>query len=220
MSEHAECSEHTSDGTVVFIGIAIHIVGSIGINTGQNVQSMALQKHGLGEQPACAQLRKNKMWLIGTTLFVSFSIINFVALTLAPASILVPLESVQFVNNVIFGKFIRKVAIPFRMVVGVILMVLGTFLAVIFGPLESYCFSEATLRQKWTFTDGWGWWIWIVFSIVMSIASLYLHQKWARAKEAGQPIRNHQYLMPIAFAVPSALLGGAQYALTFLAAQT
>lgn len=211
---HHGCAGGETEGaqgsSVVIVGIIIHIVGSVGINTGQNLQSLALQKHGLGIQPSCAQLRQNRLWIFGTAMFVSFSILNFVALTLAPASILVPLESVQFVTNVMFGKFVRKVPIPNRMLMGVVSMVCGTALAVLFGPLESFCFSEPILINYWTFTNGYGWWVWLLLSLALSIVCLVLHSRWAKMRAEGRPPRHHQYLMPIAFAVPSALLGGAQ----------
>lgn len=213
-SAHVACAgeegEVDNSALWVVIGICIHILGSVGINTGQNLQSMALQKQGLGNQPSCAELKQNKLWLFGTAMFVTFSILNFVALTLAPASILVPLESVQFVTNVMFGYFVRKVPIPTRMVIGVVMMVSGTALAVVFGPLEAFCFSEESLISYWTFTDGWGWWIWLIISLGVSIISLLLHRRWAIMRAAGHPPRFHQYIMPIAFSVPSALLGGAQ----------
>ena len=174
------------------------------------MQSIALQKHGLGKQPTCSQLRENKLWIFGTGLFVSASIVNFVALMFAPASILVPLEAVQFVNNVLFGKFVRKVAIPMRMWVGVLFMCMGCFFAVFFGPFESFCFSLPLLKSYWTFASGWGWWIWMILSLGLSVVCLLLHSRWAKMKAEGNPPRNHQYIMPIAYAVPSALLGGAQ----------
>jgi hypothetical protein len=193
--------------TKVVIGIIVHVCGSIGINTGQNYQAMALSK--LDEQ-AKRTPWKSPMWSIGCAAFIICSIVNFVALTLAPASILVPLESVQFVNNVFFGKFVRKVRIPLAMWIGVTSMISGTVLAVAFGNSESYCFNIPLLVTYWSWNKGWAWWIYLVISFILSAIGLAVHSWYDRRKREGLPRPYEADLKPIAFAVPSALLGGAQ----------
>ena len=114
------------------------LCGSVLINTGQNLQSMALQS----SEAVRAAPHKDRTWqvcasmwcpLLGTrerlssptyslpfTLlrdsprtpgtqagmgtFMTGSILNFIAFTFASASILVPIEAVQFVTNVAFNK--------------------------------------------------------------------------------------------------------------------
>lgn len=202
---HIECRDKSSAGLIV--GIIIHIFGSIGINTGQNLQAMALAK--LDEQ-AKKKPWLSRLWCIGCSMFVSFSILNFVALTLAPASILVPLESIQFVNNVFFGQFVRKVRIPPRMWIGVGMMVCGTVMAVLFGATESYCFTAERLEQLWHWDEGWGWWLYIVLTFSLSFFCLWVHARYEKAERDGARLPNHQYVLPVTFAIPSALLGGAQ----------
>jgi len=88
------------DNLLVVIGIVIHVIGSIGINSGQNMQAMGLQTLPEEDRKAFSKLRKNRMWSLGCALFVTCSMVNFAALPRAPAMIRVPLEAVQFVNNV------------------------------------------------------------------------------------------------------------------------
>ncbi len=45
---------------------------------------------------------RSKLWKLGMGVFVSFSMLNFAALAFAGASVLVPLESIQFVTNVFY----------------------------------------------------------------------------------------------------------------------
>ena len=80
---------------------------------------MGLQRLAEEDRQTCSKLVRSKLWAIGCSLFITSSIVNFLALTLAPASILVPLEAVQFICNVAFGKFVRKLIIPWRMYGGV-----------------------------------------------------------------------------------------------------
>ena len=195
---------------LVWIAIAIHVAGSVGINVGQNLQAMGLVALDEADRQKCSSLIRSKLWLIGCALFISCSIVNFLALGLGPASILVPLEAVQFVVNVAFGKFVRKVEVPMRMIGGVVCMVAGVALAVIFGESGSFCFTEDRLIELWTFTHGWGWWIYIAVTFGISIVCLVGHRRlWAR-RQAGLPVKNAAVVMPVLYAIPSALLGGAQ----------
>jgi len=203
----SHCDEGSSSNVQLFFGIVVHVCGSVGINTGQNLQAIALSKLSEEEKK---QPWKSKGWAIGCAIFISCSILNFVALTLAPASILVPLESVQFVTNVLFGKFVRKIEIPLAMWMGVLCMILGTALAVVFGAAEAYCFSLDVLISYWGMKEGWAWWLYIAITFAISVVCLVAHSKYEKATKAGKPLKWQKQLQPVAFAVPSALLGGAQ----------
>jgi hypothetical protein len=89
----------------VILGIVIHVVGSIGINLGQNLQALSFNLVSqIGEDGKKSFCNKKTMWSFGMALFAVSSIVTFAALALASASILVPLESVQFIVNIIFSK--------------------------------------------------------------------------------------------------------------------
>ena len=47
-------------------------------------------------------------WVIGTVVFVSGSLLNFASYAYAAQSMLASLESIQFVTNLIFGRFMLK----------------------------------------------------------------------------------------------------------------
>ena len=171
---------------------------------------MGLQRLAEEDRQTCSKLVRSKLWAIGCSLFITSSIVNFLALTLAPASILVPLEAVQFICNVAFGKFVRKLVIPWRMYGGVGLMCFGVFLAVFFGERGSFCFTEDDLKEKWTFEHGWGWWIYIAITFSFSVVCILAHRKCWAMRKAGKPYPNAQLIMPVLYAVPSSLLGGGQ----------
>ena len=69
------------DLLLIFIGIALGATASIGINIGNNIQSLGLQEKERGGG--------DRQLNIGTTIFVSASLINFAAFAFAPAAILV-----------------------------------------------------------------------------------------------------------------------------------
>lgn len=71
------------------LGIALGCVGSISINIGNNLQSRGLDELNPSQST----------WLLGTVIFFVASIIQFVAFAFAPASVVAPLESLQFVRR-------------------------------------------------------------------------------------------------------------------------
>ena len=50
----------------------------------------------------------------GTAIFILGSVINFTAFAFAAASVLAPLEAVQFITNLVFGKCVHGLAISRR----------------------------------------------------------------------------------------------------------
>ena len=66
-------------------------------------------------------------------MFVSGSLLNFASYAFAPQSMLASLESVQFVTNILFGKFLLKAKVTTKMYIGTVITVLGTVVAVLFS---------------------------------------------------------------------------------------
>ena len=87
---------------------------------------------------------------VGTICFVSASLINFLAFAFAPASILAPLESLQFVSNLLFAKFVNKVALTSRMIWGCCGVIFGLALAISLGPADVFTFTIPKLVDFWT----------------------------------------------------------------------
>ena len=123
--------------------------GPVAINTGNNLQSLGMQNLELelyekatlaGELPPASKDIDPKLsttWRVGTTVFVSGSLLNFASYSLAPQSLLASLEAIQFVTNVMFGKFVLGKPISGRMYLGTVLTVAGTILAILFSSKAS-----------------------------------------------------------------------------------
>ena len=105
-STYHESDESELGATGVIIGVIMGLVSSIFINVGQNIQSLGAMARPEYQNNPCS----SKTWRIGLYVFLFGSIGNQVSFTFAPASVLVPLEAVQFVTNVIFSKFVNKVS--------------------------------------------------------------------------------------------------------------
>ena len=97
------CNQEGDEGNMVWLGIFLGLSASIGINLGQNMVSM-----GNDIQQAQKLEKKPKAFWVGTYMFAGASAVNFGAFAFAPAAMLAPLESVQFVTNLLFAKVAHR----------------------------------------------------------------------------------------------------------------
>lgn len=200
----ASCKQIEAWG--IYLGVGMGVFGSIGINIGQNLQAAGLKKLPLEQR---AKPCGSRQWIIGMIVFVSFSMLNFAALAFAPASILTPLESIQFVTNVVYNRLVNRAVVSVRMLLGVGLALVGTVLSVVFGASGSGCHTSAQLEAFWM---HWSWWVYLAGSLSLGLAAWIVHRVYA-ARLAANPEKPPPYyrlVMPICFTLSSALFGGAQ----------
>ena len=192
---------------LLVLGIFLGSLGSVLINVGNNVQALGMgmvaeqKRTGLGLTPS---KRPRRIWTMGTVTFVLGSTINFVAFVFAAAAVLAPLEAIQFVTNLLFARFVTKCEVTRKMVIGSSLIVVGTIGAVASGPMAVYKFSIAQLRGFWESP------IWITFVIFAWTTSLAMQAYWhvqTRRIRNGEPPSCPPVLLPVLYAVSSALIG-------------
>ncbi len=188
----------------VSVGIVMGVIGSIGINVGQNVQAS-----GLAAMPEEERSRPHRswMWRVGMVLFVVFNLINFAALALAPASILTPLESLQFVTNIFYNRFINQKRVSGVMAAGVACALVGTVLSVVFGPPGGGCHSVDEIADFWMAP---AWWGWFGTTLAIAAASLALNVVCTRRRRAGLDRPSYALVLPLTFTLSSTLGGGSQ----------
>jgi len=189
------------------IGILLGLGGSVLINTGQNLQALGLQSSAAVRR----QPHSSRTWVAGMSIFIVGSLINLAAFSFAPASVLVPLEAVQFLTNLGFAKLLHKQPISARLYKGTALSTVGTIFAVVFGPADAACFVDIdALSIKWTRMP---WIIYCVTSVGSSMLIWMVHRRCRRiVQQHRQP--PHPFaaqLLPVTFALSSALVGGSQF---------
>jgi hypothetical protein len=146
------------------------------------------------------------------TVFILSSLINFGAFAFAPATVLVPLETLQYVNNIFFNRFINKVNVAGRVYLGVFLAIAGTILAVAGGPKNAFNFSELDLQQAW---GAAGWIIYLIFAGSCLVGCFVLHKKLREqtglaartAAATGRPAPPLRTIEPIVYSLCWAQLG-------------
>jgi len=191
--------DDSSAGWTVIVGIVLGLTASVGINLGNNLQAL-----GLTIQAQSGEEKKPRVWWIGATTFGIASLINFGAFGFAPAAILAPLESIQFVTNLIFGKFVNKAIITNKMYGGSALVVAGCITAVSFGPNKVAKFTEHDLQQFWYAT---GWIVYCSFLVGFFCAAQMVHMKFERARRLAQAYKHDSIVLPVTFATSSAIVG-------------
>ena len=93
-------------------------------------------------------------------------------------------------------------------VAGVALALVGTVLTVLFGAQGGACH---TIDQLVSFWSSWLWWLWLCATVSLALAAESLHTVWVRRRRRGVALpRSAGVVMPIAYTLASALLGGAQ----------
>ena len=127
-----DSSSPASSSSMNALGICLGCIGSLSINIGNNLQAKGHAEAGGGTSP---------MWRLGTAVFFLASIVQFAAFAFAPASIVAPLESLQFVANLAFAKWVNLQTITPRMYIGTVLILIGTVIAVSFGPRDSRAYA-------------------------------------------------------------------------------
>jgi uncharacterized membrane protein len=204
LNETGGCASGCTDVSCTILGVIIHIVGSIGINIGQNLQALALAN---GVTNKC----QSKMWMIGFVVFVVASIVTFSALALASASILVPLEAIQFVVNIAFGRIVRKRTITPKMYAGTVLTIGGIAVIVTFGSdeaaLEAACFTEEIIKGYWTEP---AWVVYMITSFAVAAVLFIVWKMYVRAKKARRKLPYAHVVEPVAYTLSAALFGGGQ----------
>ncbi|KAL1525925.1 hypothetical protein AB1Y20_020751 [Prymnesium parvum] len=184
------------DTILIFVGIFLGITASIGINIGNNIQSLGLQRQ--------AEQKGSRLFATGTVIFVTASVVNFAAFAFAPAAILAPLESFQFVSNLFFNHYVNKKVITRRMITGVSMVIVGCGTAVGLGPNEVYEFTLMKLVDFWTEPAWCGYLVGIMLlaAVAQGTNMLYMHRQ-----SQGNSMPYERKVLPITFALSSALIG-------------
>ena len=82
VSRNASVTPEIDYGTYS-LGVSLSLFASVGINFGNNVQALGLQRLAAADDPA-TQRKWKRVWLIGTVTFICSALLNFVAFAFGP----------------------------------------------------------------------------------------------------------------------------------------
>lgn len=238
----------SSEGENWVLGVTLGLLGSIAINTGNNIQSLGLKKARAKDKVAPVEpadqgspdpqpKKQNATWLspkgaktapyenddeisvvtvakqspllsmtwvIGTIIFVTGSLLNFASYAFAAQSMLASLESVQFVTNLLFGKFMLGAHVTQTMMAGTFLTVAGTVMAVQFSSKETLDLDTEDIKKLY---GNPAYQIYLVIMALMLVALHLAYRKLEEKNKIERTIKKSDVIMPCIYSVWSALVG-------------
>ena len=239
-----------------FLGVALGLLGSVAINTGNNIQCLGLKNlksnDTVGQEGDVIEKQKKPSllalpWLerqtaarfgprgaktfpseaneasefvvvhvgrksqwqsvtynIGTFIFVAGSLLNFASYAYAAQSMLASLESIQFVTNLLFGKFMLGAHVTQAMLAGTVLTVTGTVLAVQFSSKETLALDISGMKQLYLNPA------YLCYLVVMGILLVALDVSYRilnERKRINREVKHGDIIQPCIYSFWSALIG-------------
>jgi uncharacterized membrane protein len=114
--------------SLVIVGVAICLVGqsatALGFNLYRYGNLMNAKQTLVGRWP----------WILGFLCLTTCEIMNFVAVSFAPVSVIAPLGSFSIIASAVFGNLFFHEPVTFSAISGIVYITFGTFLIVVNGP--------------------------------------------------------------------------------------
>ena len=151
--------------------------------------------------PASCSWRK-----IGTIVFILGNLCTFASFGFAAQSLLASLESIQFVSNVFFVRWVHKETVTRRMLLATLSIVIGNTLVVIFSDHAAGLLTSADIIHLYTTNQTY--WGYLVCAFVFWLLNhfTYAHYFDARVNK-NKLLWKHAFIEPFTFAVSSAIIG-------------
>jgi hypothetical protein len=167
----------------------------------RNSEAESADTEGRQEINSC----ESKIWVVGTVIFITGSLLTFAAFAFAPQSILACIEGIQFVTNVLFGKFILGSIITYHMYAGTAIVIVGLILTVVSASVvEPLTAGIDELRAFWANPY---WIVYLCFCVVFGVVLHFVHVKYEQSVDNKKNLPYSHYVLPMTFATFSALFG-------------
>ena len=127
--------------------------------------------------PEARVRRANWLYLSGTFIFFTSTFVVFGAMALAPASILAPIESVQFVANIAFARVVNKVRLTSAAVISSFVIVGGVALAVGSGNHVNKSLGPEHLEKYWESAKWIGYLIGVVTMAAVAQLTWFVYEQ-------------------------------------------
>ncbi len=146
------------------------------------------------------------LWGIGTTVFVTSSVMCFIAYGFAAQSLLASLESVQFVSNIIFAKVVLKEDITLSMLLSTVLIIGGNALVVIFSGSTALLLNGEEIFDYYATNTPFHVYLIVAGLLVVGCEYTWKHYNYSRMKLRTK-LWNHSFIEPLCFCTSSAIIG-------------
>lgn len=171
-----------------------------------NKDSIPCQEDLTIDEPCEVENPKGTWWLVGTVIFVFGALVVFLSFGFAAQSLLAALESVQFVSNVFFAKYIHGELITTRIVWSTLSIVFGNILVVIFSSHASNRLTAQEVAD--IYINNKGFHAYLIISAALFFASYYIWKLYSKARmEEDKIFWRHTLVESLSYIVYMSLIG-------------
>lgn len=152
--------------------------------------------------------KKEYKWrTIGTIVFVFGNLFTFASFGFGAQSLIAALESIQFVSNVFFVKYVHKFPITDRMSLSTLSIVGGNVLVVIFASHSAGLIDSDSMIHLYVTNTAYH--VYICLAFVTWVITTYIFRVYYHSRVLlEKPLRwRHNFIEPFCYAVSSAILG-------------
>jgi hypothetical protein len=203
------------------IGVVLMVVGSVLNNLGNNLMSLGhteqrnidkikrRRSEDIDESSDLTDfeaIEKKGTWRFkGSVIFVIGALIVFISFGFAAQSLLAALESVQFISNVVFHKYVHGENITNRLICATACIVFGNILVVIFANHSSLRLNNSQIQHVYVTNIGFH--AYMGISGLIFIISFLVYWKYSVARSKGMQLWKHPVVEPLCFIIFTCLIG-------------
>ena len=144
--------------------------------------------------------------VIGTVIFVVGSLFTFASFAFGAQSLIASLESVQFVSNVVFAKYVHKETITYRMLFATLSIVAGNILVVIFSDRAAHNYTSDYLIDLYVTNTAYQAYLCVAF--VMLVIVTWVYRRYYHSRMVlRQLLWKHSFVEPLAYSISSSIIG-------------
>jgi len=144
--------------------------------------------------------------VIGTVIFVVANLLSFVSFAFAAQSLIASLDSVQFVSNVVFAKYVHKETITYRMLFATLSIVAGNILVVIFSDRAAHDYTSDNLIDLYVTNTAYHAYLCLAFLMLVIVTWVYRRYYHSRMV-LRQLLWKHSFVEPLAYSISSSIIG-------------
>eukprot|EP01036_Dinobryon_divergens_P022746 gene22746-31033_t len=145
--------------------------------------------------------------VLGTVIFVLGNILTFGSFGFGAQSLLASLESIQFVSNLFFAKYVHNSVVSLRMIIATLSIVGGNIMVVIFASHSAVLFTSNQMMNLYAKNTIYH--VYLVVAFLMYVGTTYTYLRYYNSRVVlKHPLLwNHSFVEPFCYACSSSIIG-------------
>jgi len=149
--------------------------------------------------------KKGTWWLTGTIVFIIGALLAFLSFGFAAQSLLAALESIQFISNVFFHKYVHGLEITNRIIYCTVTIVVGNMFVVLFASHASIQLNARDIT--YVYANNTNYHVFLIVSGVFWFLAHGTYLYYQSYRQAGMKLWRHSKVEPFCFVVSATLIG-------------